>query len=738
MKYKLLASLGCMLCSTAAAATNLPLERLFQDPSLSGTLPKHVTFSPDGSQVTYLQGSASDSDRYDLWLMPVAGGEPIRLVDSTQLGADEALSDEEKARRERQRVFGQGIMDYSWSPDGTALLFPLGGDVYLYHVDTHTLQQLTHSDGYETDAKFSPQGHYVSYVREQNLYVMPLDGRPEIAITQDGGDTVKYGMAEFVAQEEMARMTGYWWSADEQHLALTRVDTSPVPEAIRNEIYADGIKQIAQRYPYAGANNVAIQLGVASVNIKPTIKWLNISNGKDGYLARVKWAPDSHRLSYQWQSRNQQDLTLAAYDIRNGEHQVLLEEHSNTWLNLNHDLYFMKNGKGYIWASERTGFKHLYYSSWSGYQVRSLTQGSWQVDELAAVDEENGWVYFTAREKTPLESQLYRVSLNGKEKPEQISTEPGFHQVTFASDQQHYLDTFSSDHQPPQISLHRADGKRQAWVYENALTSGHPLFPYLEQWTRPQYGTLQADDGQQLHYRLWQPETLQKNKKYPVIVLVYGGPGVQTVNNRWQHQIPFAQYLVQHGYLVFQLDNRGSAGRGKAFEDVIYHQLASHELSDQHQGITFLRSLPQVDAKRIGIYGHSYGGYMTLMSMFRSGDDYAAGVAGAPVTDWSLYDTHYTERYLGTPANNASGYQASSVLPYVEGLTGSLLIYHGMADDNVLFTHTTRVINALQQHGKLFELMAYPGAKHSLFGEQTRLHQYRTIVDFFDRKLGNH
>lgn len=717
-------------------AADLPLSRLFSDPALTGTPPHNVQFSPDGEFVTFLQGSDDDSERYNLWLMSVTQGQPQEVIDTTKLALSEPLSDEEKARRERQRIFGEGILAYQWSPQGNAFLFELGGDIYLYHISQQRLEHFTDAPQFDTDARFSPQGTYVSFIRSQNLYVKPVAGGEPLAITTKGGGTIKYGMAEFAAQEEMDRMTGYWWADDEQHIALTRIDESPVPEATRNEIYASGIKEVKQRYPYAGDNNVTIDLGIAPIKANADIHWLDIKGEHpDGYLARVAWAPDSQRLSYQWQSRNQQDLTLGAYDLKRQEYLTLLAEHSETWLNILGNPHFLKSGKGYLWLSERTGYKHIYYSTWNGYTVRQLTSGPWQVDDVVDVDEKQGWVYFTGRKSDPLQSQLYRVALDGHSEPQQITKQPGIHHIEFAANHHYYIDTYSNDHQPPQIGIYDVSGQRQQWIYENALTAGHPLFPYLGKWSTPQYGTLKAEDGQPLYYRLWQPTHLVPGKQYPVITLIYGGPGVQTVTKGWSRQTLLAQYLVQHGYLVFQLDNRGSTGRGKQFEEVIYRHLASHELADQHQGVTFLRSLPYVDPKRIGIYGHSYGGYMTLMAMFRAGNDYAAGVAGAPVTDWALYDTHYTERYLGTPQNNAQGYQQSSVFPYTKGLSGSLLIYHGMADDNVLFTHTTRVVDALQKQGSLFELMTYPGAKHSLFGQTTRLHQYRTIVDFFDRKL---
>jgi dipeptidyl-peptidase-4 len=285
------------------------------------------------------------------------------------------------------------------------------------------------------------------------------------------------------------------------------------------------------------------------------------------------------------------------------------------------------------------------------------------------------------------------------------------------------------------VALRDINGKRITWLEENALNQSHPLYPYSQQLVEAQYGKLTADDGQTLHYRLFRPQTLEAGKKYPVIVNVYGGPHAQLVSNRWRERNLYLQYLVQQGYLVFQLDNRGSFNRGKAFEDPIYKKMGTVEVDDQVAGVKWLRKQPFVDAQRIGIYGHSYGGYMSLMGLFKAGDYFQAGVSGAPVTDWALYDTHYTERYMGHPESNKRGYKASAVFPYIDGFKGDLLLYHGMADDNVLFTHSTKLMKLLQDQNKSFELMTYPGSKHSMRGKPVRVHLYNTITDFFNRRL---
>ncbi|KTF16380.1 S9 family peptidase [Pseudoalteromonas sp. 10-33] len=714
-------------------AKPLSLERIFDDPSLSGKSPVQLKFSPDGSRVTYLQGKIDDYNRYDLWEYNLNDNTNRVLVDSAELfSGPENLSDEEKARRERQRIFGKGILEYTWSTDGKALLFPLNGDLYYYDLASAKSKKLTNTEAFETDARFSPKGNYVSFIREQNLYALELNSGKEIQLSQDGGGVIKNGMAEFVAQEEMSRMTGYWWSGDETKIAYTRVDESPVKEAIRNEIYADEVKLFNQRYPFTGTDNVKIQLGVVKLNDQK-VDWIDLGKNQDIYIARAKWLKDSKTLSYQWQNRSQQTLELRFYDSESKKQKVALTENSNTWVNLHFDLVFLKDKKHFVWASERDGFKHLYLYRTNGQLVRQITSGDWAVDSLKGVDEKKGIVYFAGRKDTPLESHLYSAPLFKKGDSKRITEKGQYHNVVLAKDSKTFIDTSSSVNKPNSAALRKVNGEFITWLEENKLDNNHPLTPYLSNLAKPEYGTIKAEDGQVMHYRLFKPTNMSAGKKHPVIVNVYGGPHAQRVTNSWRSKNLYFQYMAQQGYVIFQLDNRGSYNRGKKFEDAIYKNLGDVEVADQIKGVEFLRTLDYVDAKRIGIYGHSYGGYMALMTMFKAGDYFNAGVSGAPVTDWALYDTHYTERYLGHPDTNAKGYEASAVFPYTDGLKGPLMIYHGMADDNVLFTHATKLFKQLQDSEKQFEMMTYPGSKHSLRGKQVQTHLHQTITNFFNR-----
>jgi dipeptidyl-peptidase-4 len=741
------------LAMSAARAEKLTIERLFSAPDLSGPSLRAPQISPDGRLVAYLKGAERNKDRMDLWAYDIAKGQHRLLVDSSKLVPQErALSSEEEQRRERQRTSSlSGIVEYQFSPDSRFLLVPLGGNLYLYDLrakPNEAVRQLTHTASYETDAKFSPLGRYVSLIRDQNLVVVDLAAGKEIPITRDGGGVVSFGTAEFIAQEEMGRTTGYWWSPDEKRIAYTRVDESSVPEVERFEIYADRSLVVKQRYPAAGAPNANVQLFVATLAPAGTPALVDLGPDKDFYLARVNWFPDGSALAVQRESRDQKTLSLLRADPASGATQQLLSEHGDKWVDLNDNLTFLARSHQLIWASSRSGYQHLYLYDWAGQLIRPLTRGDWMVTGdndshgMRGVDEEKGLVYFIANAESPLERHLYSVSFADPSVPMQkITTDSGWHGIAMSGDARIFLDTFSAPESPPSLTLRSTTGATLADLVAS-IGPHHPYAPYLSDHLPTEFGTLSAKDGQTLHYQIIKPRNLEPGRRYPVIVDVYGGPGNQRVRKAWGsyprgNEGFFRQILAQSGYIVFTLDNRGSGSRGVKFETALYHHLGSVEIEDQVTGVDFLRTLPYVDPARIGVFGWSYGGYMALMCMMQAPDVFAAGVSGAPVTDWKLYDTHYTERFMGTPQSNPDGYAKSSVLHYADFLKGSLLIMHGMADDNVLFTHSTTLFKKLQDLNEPFEVMTYPGGKHGLLRHADMgRHGYMTIKRFFDRAIG--
>lgn len=472
---------GSFLTMTTAQANDnelgLTVERIYADPSLDGPELRKVKLSPDGKRVTFLKGKVEEQERLDLWEYNLADGESRLLVDSNDLSpGEEQLSDEEKARRERMRLFAKGIIDYYWGDDSQTLLFPLAGDIFVYDLSKDpkkATKQLTNTEAYETDIKLSPDGRFVSFIRDQDIFKVEIATGKETQLTFDGEGAIKNGMAEFVAQEEMGRLTGYWWSPDSKKIAYLQVDESPVNIEKRYEINAEDFTVFEQRYPSTGTDNVLIKLGVLNLETGKT-QWMDTGNETDIYIPRVKWLADSSKVSYQWQSRDQQKLELRFADIKSGKAETILTESSDTWINLTKDLHFMKNQDAFIWTSERSGFRHLYLYDLKGNLIRQLTNGDWVIDKVYGVDEESGVVYFDANKESPLQQDLYAVSLNKVDEPKKITEKDGVHEVSFAKNMQIFVDYFSSVSQPKQVSLRNADGSLITWLEENTLNKNHP------------------------------------------------------------------------------------------------------------------------------------------------------------------------------------------------------------------------------------------------------------------------
>jgi dipeptidyl-peptidase-4 len=720
-----------------AMADKLTVARLEASPSLNGTTARGVQISPDGERVTYLQGREENKQQQDLWEYHIGDQQKRKLVDSIELlGGEEELDEVELARRERQRISATGIVEYSFSPDGKALLFPLGGDLYYLPIGGKP-RKLTETEATETGAKISPEGNHVSFIREQNLYIIDLATGVEKALTREGAGPVSYGMADFAAQEEMYRFTGYWWSKDDARIAFTRVDESGVTLVNRYEIGADGVTTVPQRYPFAGEANPIVQLFVMDINSGDRQE-VDLGENSDIYLPRVKFSPDG-TLALQRQSRDQKRLELIFVDPVSYDQKVVLTENSDTWINLHSDLNFYSDGSHFTWSSERSGFRHIYLYNKNGELVRQLTSGNWPVAEsgrrggaIKAVDETDGFVYFTGWSVTPTEQHLFRAPLAGDGVVTRLTQEGGWHNASVAPDGSFFVDNGQSPGRPPYSAIRDRDGNLLTYITENDLDEEHPYYPYWSEHRPVVYGVIKTPDEVELQYQLTLPTGFDPKQQYPAIVYLYGGPGGAQVKKFWN--VGLDQVLAQNGFVVFTVDNRGTGDRGTAFDDPLYLKMGHIEVDDQVTGARWLMDKPYVDPDRIGVYGWSYGGYMTLLCLFKAPDIFKAGIAGAPVVDWRLYDTHYTERYMGDPAEG-DFYEQSSPISYVDGLEGNLLLIHGMADDNVFFDNSVKLIAALQQAKKQFELMTYPGKRHGIRGEAERTHLNEMRLDFFKRHL---
>jgi dipeptidyl-peptidase-4 len=714
----------------AVEAKALDFERVFASPSLNGTVPRGVKLSPDGRWLTVLRARADDRERYDLWGFDRSTGKWTMLVDSLKLGSGKELSEAEKMQRERQRIGDlKGIVTYEWTADGKAILVPLDGDLYLASLDGK-VTRLTDSAGDELNPALSPKGGYVSFVRDQRLWAGKVGAEAQPVSPEEKADTVHWGEAEFVAQEEMARFTGYWWAPDDARIAVQRFDDAPVGIVTRAAIGAEGTKTFQQRYPVAGSANSLVSLFVMAPDGSGKVE-VDLGPDKDIYLARVNWAPDSKTLYVQRQNRAQTRLDMLTVDPATGKAAVLFTEQAapGSWVNLSNDYRFLKDGS-LIWWSERDGFGHLWHlkdGKW-----RQLTKGPWVVTSLVGVDEKSGRVTFTATKDDVLATNVYALNLANPAKIERLG-EPGWvHGAGMDKAGQTLLVTRSGPLQPPQVYVADGTGKRLTWVEENKLDAAHPYTWFLAAHRAPTFGIIKAADGTELHWRMTTP-VMEPGKRYPVFFQHYGGPTAQTVTRGWGG--PLEQAIVAKGYIFFQIDNRGSENRGVKFASTLLNAMGGVEVVDQKAGALFLKGLPYVDGKRIATYGWSYGGYMTVKMLQSDPGLYAAGIAGAPVTKWELYDTHYTERYLGDPNKQPKVYEQSNALADAGKITDPLLLIHGMADDNVVFENTSMLTARLQAQAVPFEMMLYPGYTHRVGGPKVGVHLWETIFAFLDRTM---
>jgi dipeptidyl-peptidase-4 len=713
------------------AQQTLTLARVFGSPDLNGTAPRNLKISPDGRFVTVLRNRPEEKERFDLWAMDATTGEWRMLVDSKKVGSGAELSEAEKMQRERARIAGsQGIVAYDFAPDGQSILVPLDGDLFLATLDGQ-VRRLTETQAGELNPLVSPKGSFVSFVRDQNLFVQPLAGGSAQPVTTEGAGTVHFGEAEFVAQEEMHRFTGYWWSPDERYIAVERFDEAPVKVFSRAAIGASGTKVYDQRYPAAGTPNALVDLYVMKPDGSGKVK-VDLGSDPDIYLARVDWLPDGSAMLVQRQTRDQKRLDMLRVDPTTGKSTVLFTETAGerSWLNLSDAYRVMKDGS-LIWRSERDGFGHLY--RWKAGKWTQLTKGPWVVQSLVGFDEAKGRLFFTGNKDDVLEQHVYSLDLKRPGSITRLTEKGWWNGATMDGTASRFLITRSSPTQPAQVYLADVTGKRVAWINENAIGPDHPYYPFTASHRQTQFGTIKAADGSTLHWEMITPP-LEPGKKYPVFFQHYGGPGTgQQVTRGWQGALP--QYLVDQGWIFFQIDNRGSYNRGKAFEDQIYHAMGTVEVDDQLAGANYLKTLPFVDPAKIATYGWSYGGYMSIKMLEKTPGVYAAAVAGAPVTDWTLYDTHYTERYLGDPRTDPQSYSTSGAVTEASKIRDPLLLIHGMADDNVFLDNSTLFAAEMQRTATPFEMMFYPGNTHRVGGPGVGEHLWKTILTFLDRNV---
>jgi dipeptidyl-peptidase-4 len=706
---------GCLLpAGLAAQKKPVTIEALVRE---RPPQPGAPIWAPDGQRFLYQEGR-------QVWLYDVAARSKRQIVSLEALEAAAAKVPPVAAQSWQNRNVRERSIQ--WSPSGRELLIAAGGDLFWYRLEAGGWTQLTATTEAERDPKLSPDGQRVSFRRAHDLYVLEMASRKVTRLTDDSSETLWNAQLDWVYPEELSLETAHWWSPDSARIAYLQFDVSREPLYPHSDLLPLRALYEPQRYPKAGDPNAEVRLGVVAAGGGRTT-WMDLGQTRDALVARVGWLPDSKGVAVQRLNRIQNRLELLVADPLSGASRLALAETDPYWINVADDLRFLKNGAELAWSSERSGFRHLYRYAKDGRLLAQLTRGDWEVTSVACVDESAGEVFFTATERGPLERHLYRVGLDGSGM-RQLTQAAGTHAVSMPAGCAYYLDTHSSLTALPRRALHTRDGAEWA-VFAEPDRKAVEEYEILPTAIVP----VKAPDGALLYARLIRPAGFLPRRKYPAVMIVYGGPHAQAVRNAWAGP-SLDQVLAARGFVVWQLDNRGSAGRGHAWESAVYRNLGAKELEDQKTGLRHLLELGFVDAARIGVYGWSYGGYMTLYSLLNAPELFAAGVAGAPVTDWHHYDTIYTERYMGLPSENAEGYRRSSPVHQAANLKAKLLLVHCSEDDNVLFQNTFQMAAALERAGKHFQLALYPQKTHGVMGP-LRKHLYETVVGFFEAQL---
>ncbi|HET7460728.1 MAG TPA: S9 family peptidase [Longimicrobium sp.] len=709
----------------AAQQGQLTVERIFSGEFRLGSLPESHWMA-NGQRYSYVEATSGRT---------------------TNLVAEDAQTGTKTVLVEGSRLVpaGQtkpiGIEGYQWSGDERKLLIftnsqPVWrqntkGQFYVYDLASQRLTPVSTAPGWQQFAKLSPDGSKVGFVRDNNLWVTDLATGRETQLTRDGSETIINGTFDWVYEEELDLRDGWRWSPDGQRIAFWRIDDNPVRAFTWIKDTGDSYSQpVNLRYPKAGAANPTARLGVVELSGGRTT-WLQTGADSSVYLARMEWAESPTELLVQRLNRHQNRLDVMVADARTGATRTLFTEADSAWVDVDDDLSFIRGGRQFIWSSERDGYNHLYLYNRDGTVARQLTRGPWDVTQVFGVDEKNGYVYFSATEQGPQQRHLYRVKLDGGA-PERLSREPGTHNVQLSPQTPYYLDSWSRIDAPPTVTLHRTDGSAVRTLVDNAQVKRALGALGLN---APEFFDFRTAGGTQLNGWMIKPANFDPSKKYPVLMYVYGGPGSQTVTDAWGgSRYLWHQMLAQQGYIVVSVDNRGTGARGRDFKKQTYLKLGQMEAADQIEAARWLAGQPYVDAARIGLWGWSYGGYMTAYTLMQPGAPFKAGISVAPVADWRLYDTIYTERFMRTPQENPQGYDRGSPVKNAAGLHSRFLVVHGTGDDNVHFQNSTQLVDALQEAGKQFSFMMYPDRNHGIANGRS-VHLYTMMTNWVLQNL---
>jgi dipeptidyl-peptidase-4 len=726
--------LSTCISFTQAQRKPLTIEAIFAEGGITGREPENLQWSPDGSRLSFIQRDDA-GEHGELWYVDAATGEKKVLVSEAKLATLSPPMEKIQNEREKERLSRYSVAAYRWSPDSKRLLFDSRGQLWMYNLDHGIAFQFTSNPEPSLDPKFSPDGTRVAYVRHHNLYVQTVAGKKEKQLTRDKDENLLNGEVDWVYAEELEVRSNYFWSPDGSQIAFLQMDETQVPTYPITDWIPTHPKVDAEKYPKAGDPNPAVRLGVVG-STGGRVKWISLTEDTDIYLPRFGWIRNG-MLWAQVLNRAQDKIDLYFIDVKSGRSRRVLSETDDAWINVTNDFRILKSGDRFLWSSWRDGHTHLYLYSFDSANPlgsdarleRQITNGDFEMLGVEGVDEEAGVVYVTANPGDPRQQKLYGVKLDGSDF-HPVLQPAGTEKSSFDSSGRAFISQYAAPLQPSTYSLCKTDGICHLFweprsIKEYELSADKDL-------------VFNSDDGTTLYGQLLLPpaDSTPPGGKLPLIIYIYGGPAGQTVRNDWIGTTGlFHRLLAQRGFAVFTLDNRGSPHRGRKFSTAIRHQFGAVELKDQITALDqLLAQYPQLDKDRIGIWGWSNGGSMTLYTLTHS-DRFKAGVSVAPVTDWHNYDSIYTERYMGSPKDNAKGYEQSSITAAAKQLSGSLLLVHGTSDDNVHMQNSIQMIDALIKSGKKFRMMMYPNKTHSIAGPPARNHLFHMIEDHFEREL---
>lgn len=693
------------------------LETLSAEARPGRQMPGQPIWRPTGDSFVFRQGK-------QISLYTLASKSSREIIDLSNLESQAKEPPKSQAFDWENR--GVREQTIQWSRDGKSLLLVAKGDLFRWQEATGRIEQLTATPIAERDPKLSPDGAKVGYRLENDLYVMDIDSKKVTRLTHDGSAGLWNGRLDWVYPEELALGTAWWWAPDSQRIAYLQFDVSVTPIYPHVDHLPMAAVAEPQRYPKAGTPNADVRAGVVGLTGGRT-RWMDFGETRDHLIARIHWSSDGKQLLAHRLNRVQNHLEILAADPATGQSRLVIEETDPYWVNLGDDFELLADGR-ILRSSERVGgFRHLFLHDRQGKQLSQLTSGQWEVTGISCVDEKSQLVYFVSSEVSPLERHLYSIRFDGTGK-KRLDAEPGTYSASFSPGCGAYVETHSNLELPSQSVIRGADGTQIAVWRERDL---RPLNEY--EILKTEIHPFKGPDGTQFYGKLIRPAKFDPKAKYPVVVMVYGGPHAQSVRNSWPG-LSWDQVLAHKGFVIWQMDNRGSAGRGHGFETPLFRRTGKVELEDQKAGVKYLTSLGFVDPERIGINGWSYGGYMTLYSLLHAPEIFKAGIAGAAVTDWRNYDTIYTERYMGLPQENEEGYRLSAPVTAAANLKSKLLLIHNLGDDNVLFANAMQMMDALQQADKDFDTLIYPQKSHGVSGK-ARNQMQRRMTQFFEESL---